>query len=68
MGGAGLSLLLVQLGVSALVGASLAIAMALTVGVDRAFQAQLFDARNGAHVYELLHGEESEDFNYFLED
>jgi mannitol/fructose-specific phosphotransferase system IIA component (Ntr-type) len=42
--------------------------LARTVGVDRAFQAQLFDARHAAHAYELLHGEESEDFNYFLED
>ena len=38
--------------------------LARTVGVDRAFQAQLFDARSPAHAYELIHGEESEDFNY----
>jgi len=42
--------------------------LARTVGLDDAFQAQLFDARSAAQAYELLHGEASEDFNYFLED
>lgn len=42
--------------------------LARTIGVDPAFQAQLFDARNAAHAWEILHGEDSEDFNYFLED
>ena len=26
------------------------------------------DSKSPAHAYELLHGEESEDFNYFMED
>jgi Kef-type K+ transport system membrane component KefB/mannitol/fructose-specific phosphotransferase system IIA component (Ntr-type) len=43
-------------------------ALARTVGTDRAFQDQLFDSKSPAHAYELLHGEESEDFNYFMED
>ncbi len=43
-------------------------ALARTVGSDRAFQDQLFDSKSPAHAYELLHGEESEDFNYFMED
>jgi len=43
-------------------------ALARTVGSDRAFQDQLFDSQSPAHAYELLHGEESEDFNYFIED
>lgn len=43
-------------------------ALARTVGTDRAFQDQLFDSKSPAHAYELLHGEESEDFNYFFED
>ncbi|MBC8188777.1 MAG: PTS sugar transporter subunit IIA [Proteobacteria bacterium] len=43
-------------------------ALARTVGTDRAFQDQLFDSQSPAHAYELLHGEESEDFNYFMED
>jgi Kef-type K+ transport system membrane component KefB/mannitol/fructose-specific phosphotransferase system IIA component (Ntr-type) len=43
-------------------------ALARTVGRDRAFQGQLFDSKSPAHAYELLHGEESEDFNYFMED
>jgi PTS system fructose-specific IIC component len=43
-------------------------ALARTVGTDRAFQDQLFFAKSPAHAYELLHGEESEDFNYFMED
>jgi hypothetical protein len=42
--------------------------LARTIGVDPAFQAQLFDARNAAHAWEILHGEDSEGFNYFLED
>ena len=43
-------------------------ALARTVGTDRAFQDQLFESKSPAHAYELLHGEESEDFNYFMED
>jgi mannitol/fructose-specific phosphotransferase system IIA component (Ntr-type) len=43
-------------------------ALARTVGSDRAFQEQLFDSKSPAHAYELLHGEESEGFNYFMDD
>ena len=43
-------------------------ALARTVGTDRAFGDQLFDSKSPAHAYELLHGEESEDFNYFMEE
>jgi Kef-type K+ transport system membrane component KefB/mannitol/fructose-specific phosphotransferase system IIA component len=43
-------------------------ALARTVGTDRAFQDQLFYSKSPAHAYELLHGEESEEFNYFTED
>jgi mannitol/fructose-specific phosphotransferase system IIA component (Ntr-type) len=43
-------------------------ALARRVGTDRAFQDQLFDSKSPAHAYELLCGEESEDFNYFMED
>ena len=43
-------------------------ALARTIGADPAFQTELFHAKNPAHAAELLHGEESVDFNYFLED
>ena len=43
-------------------------ALARTVGSDPAFQEQLFDSKSPAHAYELLHGEESEHFNYFMEE
>ncbi len=43
-------------------------ALARTIGTDPSFQAQLFNAKSPAHASELLHGEESVDFNYFLED
>ncbi|CAM9451183.1 unnamed protein product [Discosporangium mesarthrocarpum] len=43
-------------------------ALARTVGSDPAFQEQLFDSKSPAHAYELLHGEESEHFNYFIEE
>jgi len=42
-------------------------ALARTVGTDLDFQDRLFNAKSAAHACELLHGEESEDFNYFLE-
>lgn len=42
--------------------------LARTVGVDPAFQEQLFNSTSAAHAWEILHGEDSEDFNYFLED
>jgi len=41
--------------------------LARTIGSDLAFQDLLFNATSPAHAYELLHGEESEGFNYFLE-
>jgi mannitol/fructose-specific phosphotransferase system IIA component (Ntr-type) len=41
--------------------------LARTVGVDPDIQKALFAAKSAAHAYDLLHGEESEDFNFFLE-
>ncbi|MCP4006539.1 MAG: PTS sugar transporter subunit IIA, partial [bacterium] len=43
-------------------------ALARTIGGDPVIQQQLFSARSAAHAYEILHGEATEDFNYFLED
>jgi Kef-type K+ transport system membrane component KefB/mannitol/fructose-specific phosphotransferase system IIA component (Ntr-type) len=43
-------------------------ALARTVGGDPAFQARLFGARNPAEAAELLHGEDSVTFNYFLDE
>ena len=43
-------------------------ALARTIGIDPAFQEQLFNATSAAHAWEILHGDDSEDFNYFLED
>ena len=43
-------------------------ALAQAIGLDTSFQAQLYNAKNSAHASELLHGEESVGFNYFLED
>ena len=43
-------------------------ALARTVGSDPAVQQQLYNAKSPAHAYEILHGEETEDFNYFLDD
>ncbi len=42
--------------------------MARTLGSDRVLQQQLYNADSAAHAYEILHGEQTEDFNYFLED
>ena len=42
--------------------------LARTLGMDPVMQAQLFNAKSPAHAYEMLHDEEAEDFNYFLED
>ena len=40
-----------------------------SIGRDRTIQQQLYHVDTPAHAYELLHAdEESEDFNYFLED
>ena len=41
--------------------------LARTVGLGPDFQDQLFNATSPAHASELLHGDEYEDFNYFLE-
>jgi Kef-type K+ transport system membrane component KefB/mannitol/fructose-specific phosphotransferase system IIA component (Ntr-type) len=41
--------------------------LARTIGLGTPFQEQLFNASSAAHASEILHGEESEDFNYFLE-
>ena len=44
-------------------------AFARAIGHTRNIQQQLYHADSSAHAYELLHAdEESEDFNYFLED
>lgn len=43
-------------------------ALARAIGTDLSIQRQLFHADTPAHAYEVLHAEESEDFNYFLED
>ncbi len=43
-------------------------ALARRIGADPAIQQQLYNARSAAHVYEILHSEEAEDFNYFLEE
>lgn len=43
-------------------------ALARTIGSDPSFQAELFHAGTAAHASELLHGEESHHFNYFLDE
>ena len=43
-------------------------ALARSVGADWSLQLQLYNARTPAHVYEILHNEEFEDFNYFLDE
>lgn len=43
-------------------------ALARTVGADPVLQQQLYSADTPAHAYEILHGEETEDFNYFLDE
>lgn len=42
--------------------------LARSIGSDRNFQEMLFHADSPAHAYEVLHDEEAESFNYFLED
>lgn len=42
--------------------------LARSIGADPDFQAQLYQARSPAHVHEILHAEEFEDYNYFLEE
>lgn len=43
-------------------------AFAQAIASDRNIREQLYHADTAAHAYEILHAEESEDFNYFLED
>jgi len=42
--------------------------LARSIGADWSLQLQLYNAKTPAHVYEILHAEEFEDFNYFLDD
>lgn len=41
--------------------------LARSIGDDWGLQLQLYNAKTPAHVYEVLHAEEFEDFNYFLD-
>jgi mannitol/fructose-specific phosphotransferase system IIA component (Ntr-type) len=43
-------------------------AFAKAILTDRSIETQLYHARSPAHAYELLHHDEAEDFNQFLED
>jgi fructose PTS system EIIBC or EIIC component len=43
-------------------------ALARSIGADPNFQNQLYHAHSPAHVHEILHAEEFEDYNYFLEE
>jgi len=43
-------------------------ALARAIGTDPVVQHALFNVDTPGHAYEILHAEESEDFNYFLED
>ncbi len=43
-------------------------ALARSIGADQDFQTQLYHAHSPAHVHEILHAEEFEDYNYFLEE
>ncbi len=43
-------------------------ALARAIVFDRNIQMQLFNSTSPAHAYELLHAEEAEGFNYFLEE
>lgn len=43
-------------------------ALARAVGRDPNIQSQLFSAKSPADAYGILHGEEVEDFNYYLAD
>jgi hypothetical protein len=42
-------------------------ALARAVGTDRNIQRQLFNAASPAHAYNILHAEDAQEFNYFLE-
>ncbi len=43
-------------------------ALARALRADRGIQLQLYGATSPAHAYELLHTEDTQDFNYFLEE
>jgi PTS system fructose-specific IIC component len=43
-------------------------AFARAIGGDRNIRHQLYEAESPAHAYQLLHAEESESFNYFLDE
>ena len=42
--------------------------LARSIGTSWGLQLQLYNAKSPAHVYEILHTEEFEDFNYFLDE
>jgi mannitol/fructose-specific phosphotransferase system IIA component (Ntr-type) len=42
--------------------------LARTIGMDPSFKDRLLDADSPAHAAEILHGEESDQFNVFLDD
>ncbi len=43
-------------------------AFARAIGQDRNIRHQLYEAQSPAHAYLLLHAEDAEDFNYFLDE
>ncbi len=43
-------------------------AFARAIGQDRNIRHQLYEAESPAHAYQLLHAEDAEDFNYFLDE
>jgi Kef-type K+ transport system membrane component KefB/mannitol/fructose-specific phosphotransferase system IIA component len=43
-------------------------AFAKAVGADANVQRQLYHAKSPAHAYEILHAEDAEDFNYYLDE
>jgi Kef-type K+ transport system membrane component KefB/mannitol/fructose-specific phosphotransferase system IIA component (Ntr-type) len=43
-------------------------ALAKAIGFDPNVQHQLYGAKSPAHAYEILHAEDAEDFNYFLDE
>ena len=43
-------------------------AFARVITSDVNLREQLYHARSAAHAYQVLHAEEAEDINYFIED
>ena len=43
-------------------------AFAAAITRDVNLREQLYHARNAAHAYDVLHADEAEDINYFLDD